>query len=84
MRLKVADHLRGGEARWFVDCCAERSGQGMVLGRSLGEELASPKTPSRIFPVDSAILENKGLIDIEYYKMITRSRVMEEKIAVLL
>lgn len=46
--------------------------------------MASPKTPSRIFPVDSAILENKGLIDIEYYKIITRSRVMEEKIAVLL
>jgi hypothetical protein len=66
VRLQVTYYLRRGQAGGFVDCYSKRSGQGDALVWSLGEELASPKTPSRILPVDSAMLVINGLNDIEF------------------
>jgi len=45
--------------RWLVDRCTNIENCQGGTERSLGEELASPKTPSRILPVlSTAILEN--------------------------
>jgi hypothetical protein len=44
---------------WLVDRCTSIENCQGGTERSLGEELASPKTPSRILPAPStAILEN--------------------------
>ena len=49
----------------FIDCCTgEERGQG-GFERSLGEELASPKTPSRILPVLSTAIFEKDHAGIE-------------------
>ena len=51
--------------RRFVDCCtSEERGQG-EFERSLGEELAPPKTPSRVLPVLSTAIFEKDRAGIE-------------------